>query len=76
MFSHTTDIYERYHTTYTAPCNGVVNNGAQFGGLRDFPNNTRKSKHKTNTVKIFTFSHFMRVCLHAQTYAPDKPRLF
>ena len=42
-----TDIEGRYQTPYTAPCDGVVGHGAQFGGLPVFADHTRKGKRKT-----------------------------
>ena len=46
----TTDIHQRYQTSYTAPCNRVVSHGAQFGGLRVFADH----KRKTNALTILT----------------------
>ena len=62
-----TYIEERYQTSYTALCNGVVSQGAEFGGLRVFADHTRKSKCKTNTFTIFaSCTVFLCVfCLHA-----------
>ena len=68
----TTDKHQRYQTSYTAPCNGVVSQGAQFRGLWVFTDHTRKSKRKTNALTIFAFRlQYMQV-----TYPPDEPRLF
>ena len=46
--AYTTDIPQRYQTSYTTLCNGVVSCGAQFGGLWVFADHTRKNKRKTN----------------------------
>ena len=46
-------IYHRYKTSYTAPCNGVVTHGVQFGGLHVFADHTCKNKRKTNAFTIF-----------------------
>ena len=51
--SKLTDIHQRYQTSYTAPCNGVVTHGAQFSGLQVFANHSRKNKRKTNVFMIF-----------------------
>ena len=80
-----TDKHQRYQTSYTAPCNGVISHGAQFGVLRIFADHTRKSKCKTNALTIFTHrpafnawlsSHSGRPQYMHVTYAPDEPRLF
>ena len=52
----TTDIHQRYQTSYTARCNGVVSHGAQFGSLRVFADHTRKSKRKINALTIWCIS--------------------
>ena len=51
----TTDIEERYQTSYTPQCNGFISHGAQFGGLWAFANHTRTAQH----LCVF--------CLHAHT---------
>ena len=51
-----TDIHQRYQTSYTALHNGVVSHGAQFWGLRVFGDHTRKSKNKTNALTILVHS--------------------
>ena len=47
-----TDIHQRYQTSTTALCNGIVSHGAQFGGLQVFADHTRKSKRKINALMI------------------------
>ena len=47
---------------YTAPCNGVVSHGAQFGDLRVFADH----KRKTNALTIFVQLLLACDCFHAQ----------
>ena len=79
---NTTDIHQRYHTPYTAPCNGVVSHGAQFGGLQVFADHTRKSICQTNMFTIFMrrvlgLFVFTLIPQYMQVvHALDEPRLF
>ena len=41
-----TDLHQRYETSYTTLCNGIVSYGAQFGGLWVFVHHTCKNKCK------------------------------
>ena len=47
-YSRPTDIHEKSQTSYTNQCNGIVNHGAQIGGLWVFADHTCKNKRKTN----------------------------
>ena len=38
-----TDLQGRSQTSYTTPCNGVLSQGAQIGGLWVFADHTRKN---------------------------------
>ena len=58
-----TDIQWRSQTSYTAPCNGVVNHWAQIGGLRVFADHTRKNKCKTNASTFFACHAAFYACL-------------
>ena len=70
-----TDIHQRSQTSYTAPCNGVVSHGAQFGGLRVFCRN----KCKSNAFLIYAFVFMFVLMLWTQyiqvTYILDEPWL-
>ena len=63
-----TDIHQRYQTSYTALCNGVVSHGFQFGGLRGFGYRTHKSKRKTNAFRIFACRAAFYACLSSGSY--------
>ena len=57
------DIYWRSRTSYTTPCNGIVNHGAQIGDLRVFADHTRK----TNAPTIFARRAVFYVCLSSRS---------
>ena len=56
--------HQRYQTSNTAPCSGVVSHGAQFGGLRVFTDHTRKQMRSRSLCAV---QHFTHAWLHAQT---------
>ena len=61
-------LYQRYQTSYTAPCNGVVRHGAQSGGLRVFTDHTRKNicqqfEFLLSIPLFFVLFCFLFVCL-------------
>ena len=77
----TTDIHQRFQTSYTTLCNGVVvSHGARYGGLWVFADHTCKNTCKTNAFTIFARCAKFCACLSSRsdrgTYAPDEPRLF
>ena len=80
LYVPTTDIQGRSQTSYTAPCNGVVNHGAQIGGVRVFAVHTHGNKCKQNASTIFACRGAFYTCLSSRsdrsTYAPDKSQLF
>ena len=79
-----TDIEERYQTSYTAPCNGVVSHWAEFGVFGFLPTTHAKANAKTNAFKIFARRAAFYVCFvfmpipqyMQETHALVEPRLF
>ena len=63
----TIDIHQRSRTSYTAPCNGVVSHRTQTGGLRVFPDHTRKKTCKMNAPTIFVHHAAFYVCLSSRS---------
>ena len=76
-----TDIHRRYQTFYTAPCNGIVSHGAQYGGLRVY-GHTKANAKQMRSRSLHAAWLLACDCFHAQpavyaiNYAPDEPRLF
>ena len=64
MYVVTIDIHRRSHTSYTAPCNGVVSHGAQnWGSSSFFDDHTCNNTCKTNAPTIFAHHAAFYACL-------------
>ena len=57
-----TDLDQRYQTSYTAPCNGIISHRATIGGILVLPDyKICGNKHKQNAPMIFAQLHVL-VC--------------
>ena len=70
---HTTDLHQRYQTSYTTPCNGIVTHGAQFEGLQVLLTTHMKANALTIFVRRVAFYTFVLTHIPAVRAGNTRP---